>query len=428
MWDLLRTNPRFRLLFFGSSLSTFGDTAMYLTLPIWVKALLHSNSAAGAVFFVLGLASLTDPLSGVLIDRLSRRKVLIWVNVLTGLLVSSLLAVRGSGEVWLIFVVTLFYGASMNMVGGARAGIMTELVDDEALGRANAGMQTTATSLRLLAPLTGAGLFTLYGGWVVVLLDVATFAAAVLLISLIKVTETPPEPRERTFLKEVTAGFAFARRSPILSRMIAAGALAFLVLGLYESIPFALIDGLHGKPSLFGVMTCMQGLGAVAGGFAVSKVMDRISEPRTLGVGFALMVLATALLLIQSLAVDLAAFVVMGVSLPLIGVSFATAIQRNTPGRLLGRVFSAGELVIGGSQTLSVAVGAVLIASVDYRFFLVAIIVLLVPVAAALAARPPHAAELPPEQDEEQDGEPAHGPTATGDDAEGELAEASAHP
>ncbi|MFI9271118.1 MFS transporter [Kitasatospora sp. NPDC052896] len=399
MWELLRRNRRFRLLFLGSSLSTFGDTAMYLTLPIWVKSLLHSNSAAGAVFFVLGLASLADPLSGVLVDRLSRHRVLIVVNVLTGLVVSALFLVHGAGQAWLLFAVTLLYGGSMNMIGGAKSALLTDLVDDEALGHANAGMQTTTTSLRLLAPLTGAGLFTLVGAHAVVLLDVLTFVAAVLCLAFIRVDETPPEPRTGSFRQEVTAGFGYVRRSPVLSRMIGAAALAFLVLGLYESLPFALIDGLHGKPSLFGVLTCVQGVGAVAGGFAVARTMARLGEPRALAAGFGLMALATALLLARSLPVVLVGFVVMGLSLPLIGVTYSTAIQRYTPGRLLGRVFSAGELLVGGSQTASVAVGALLIAHVDYRFFLVAIIVVLLPVGSALAARPPHG-EPPSEEAE----------------------------
>jgi hypothetical protein len=47
-------DPRFRRLLAGQSLSTFGDTALYLTLGIWAKALTGSNAAAGAVFLAPG--------------------------------------------------------------------------------------------------------------------------------------------------------------------------------------------------------------------------------------------------------------------------------------------------------------------------------------------------------------------------------------
>jgi hypothetical protein len=51
-------DPRFRRLLAGQSLSSFGDTALYLTLGIWAKALTGSNAAAGGVFLALGLPAL----------------------------------------------------------------------------------------------------------------------------------------------------------------------------------------------------------------------------------------------------------------------------------------------------------------------------------------------------------------------------------
>jgi MFS family permease len=403
MLRLVRSNPRFRLLFVGSSLSTFGDTALYLTLPIWIKVLLNSNSAAGAVFFALGIASLATPFAGVLVDRLSRRRLLIGVNVAMGLVVASLFLVRGPRQAWLIYPVALVYGAGMNLVSGARTGMLKDLVDDRDLGAANAALLTTSTGLRLLAPLVGAGLFTLFGGWVVVLLDVVTFAVAVLCVWPISVVESRrSETADRSFFHELTAGVTFVRRSPVLLRMVVASGLAFLMLGLYENIPFALIgNGLHRPPSLFGVLASLQGIGAVAAGIVIAKVIARLSELRTFALGLGVMVAATALLILQSLPVVLVGCVVMGLSLPMMGVSFATAIQRHTPGRLLGRVSSAGQLVVGGCQTLSVGVGAALIAVIDYRLLLVAIIAVLLPAAAVLLLRgAPPAGEPATESDD----------------------------
>jgi hypothetical protein len=46
-------------------------------------------------------------------------------------------------------------------------------------------------------------------------------------------------------------------------------------------------------------------------------------------------------------------------------------VQLRTPGDLQGRVYSAGDMVVGVPQTLSIAVGAVLISLVDYRVLIV---------------------------------------------------------
>ena len=74
--SLLR-DARFRRLLAGQSLSTFGDTALYLTLGMWAKDLTGSNSAAGGVFLALGVPSLFAPLTGHLADRFRRRPLML---------------------------------------------------------------------------------------------------------------------------------------------------------------------------------------------------------------------------------------------------------------------------------------------------------------------------------------------------------------
>ena len=77
----------------GQVFSLFGDTALWLARGIWVKTLTGSNAAAGLVFFVANVPVLLTPLTGLLVDRVRRRPLLIAVNALTGA------AVLGGGHV-----------------------------------------------------------------------------------------------------------------------------------------------------------------------------------------------------------------------------------------------------------------------------------------------------------------------------------------
>jgi hypothetical protein len=47
-------DARFRRLLIGNSVSSFGDSALYLSLGIWAKDLTDSNAAAGAIFLAEG--------------------------------------------------------------------------------------------------------------------------------------------------------------------------------------------------------------------------------------------------------------------------------------------------------------------------------------------------------------------------------------
>ena len=78
-----------------------------------------------------------------------------------------------------------------------------------------------------------------------------------------------------------------------------------------------------------------------------------------------------ALLMADSaLPVVLAGKILFGLGLPWIIVAMLTLLQRSTPAHLQGRAFAASELALGAPQTLSIALGAALVALVDYRVVL----------------------------------------------------------
>lgn len=128
---------RFRRLLVGQSLSSFGDTALYLSLAIWAKDLTGSYAAAGAVFFALGLPVLAAPLAGHLVDRVGRRRLLILTNTAAGLGVLSLLAVHSRAQLWIIYTVAAGYGASFSLLRAAQSGLLKDLLIGEALASAN---------------------------------------------------------------------------------------------------------------------------------------------------------------------------------------------------------------------------------------------------------------------------------------------------
>lgn len=57
----------------------------------------------------------------------------------------------------------------------------------------------------------------------------------------------------------------------------------------------------------------------------------------------------------------------IGFSLPWLVVGAYTLVQRRTPPELQGRAYSAFDTLLSTPQTISIALGAVLIAVVDYR-------------------------------------------------------------
>ncbi|HEY7017773.1 MAG TPA: MFS transporter, partial [Gaiellaceae bacterium] len=172
-------DTRFRRLLLGSTLSSFGDSALYLSLGIWAKDLTGSNGAAGAIFLAQGLPYLAAPVTGHWVDRVRRKPLLIGLNAASGVAVLSLLAVRSEGEIWLLYAFSAFYGATAVVRGPAMAGLLKDFIPDAELASANAAFATVAQGLRIVSPLAGAALYATFGGASLALLDAATFAFAV---------------------------------------------------------------------------------------------------------------------------------------------------------------------------------------------------------------------------------------------------------
>jgi MFS family permease len=357
----------------GQSLSVIGDSALWLAMGIWVKILTGSSSAAGLVFFAFICGCLTAPASGMLADRLRRRPLLITVNAATAVLVCLLLAVAGRGQVWLIYLVMFGYGASNTLVGSAQTALLPSLVPEDLLGDANSALQIASQGLRVISPLLGAGLLTWVGARPVILLDAATFAAAACSVAVLRLREPAPDRMAAGWRAEFAAGMRHALSTPALRRPLIACVIAVTVFGFFETVPFAVVgEGLHRSPGFLGVLTTMQGAGALAGGAAAGPAMRR-AGPRALIAGGLAGCAAGALLLVtSSLPLVLAASAALGLSIVWINVGATTLIQLRTPAVLLGRVDAALSLAITVPQAASIALGAALIALVSYRILLLA--------------------------------------------------------
>jgi MFS family permease len=369
------SDPRFRRFYAGQVLSTFGDNALYLALAIWAKQLTGSTPVAGLVFFAfIGATTVAAPATGYIVDRVRRRPFLIGVNLASGLCVLGLLAVHGSGDLWILFAVAIASGVSTSALGAGKAGLLKDLLPDEALGGANAALRTATDGIRLLSPLVGAGLFAVAGGGAVAAVDAATFFIAAIALLSIHVDESEPEPSTGSLRQEALAGLHHIRDTGELRRVVVLVTLAFVTVGFFETAMIAIVDeGLHRSPSFLGVLESVGGIGAIVGGLTAVRTMTRFGEPRTIGLGMLVIAGGATLLATDNVVIVVVASAITWLGVPWLVVAFSTLSQRLTPPRLQGRVSAAVDVTLGTTQAMSVALGAALMGVVDHRVLLFAI-------------------------------------------------------
>jgi MFS family permease len=362
----------------GQTFSLFGDVALWLAMGIWVKELTGSAGQAGLTFFFFGLATLMAPLAGLVVDRVRRRPVLIWANLTGALVVLGLLFVHGRHQVWLIWLIAFLYGTVYSFLSAAQSGLLVTMLEPELLGDANGYLQTVREGLRLFGPLTGAGLFAAFGGGPVAIMDSATFLIAAVSLSFVHVHEERPVPVEQHRWAEITAGARHLWRDIVLRQVIVAAAVACLVVGFLESISFAVVgQGLHRPATFLGVVIAVQGIGAVCGGVMSARSVRRLGEGPVVGISLLTVAGGSLLFMMANLPAVFAGAIVLGASLPPLIVGLMTLLQRRTPNELQGRVSAAADTLITVPQTLSIAVGAILVSEVNYRYLLAAMAIVI---------------------------------------------------
>ncbi|MGD0702945.1 MAG: MFS transporter [Trebonia sp.] len=435
MRNLLRSR-NVRIYLFGDVISTLGDNALWLAMAIWMKELTGSSAWAGLVIFCFTLGSLFSPLGGVLADRFPRRPLLICANLLSAAVVLLILLVHGRDQMWLVYLVMFVYGVIGSATGPAETALLPQIVGEELLAEANGLQMTLTEGLRLVTPLLGAGLFAWVGGGVVAVIDAATFGVAVLSLLALRVNEPAPglSPDGRGISAgadavlpgldaalpgsgagagpsdeaapadeagtavgaaaglgggRFSAGFRFLLGEPVLRSITVALALVLLAMGFTESAGFSVVTvGLHHSASFVGVLMTVQGTGAVAGGVLAAWLLKRMTEPMLTALGLCTTAAAVLLLTLPNLATALVAMVLAGLVGPWLSVAATTALQRRTPPAVLGRVAGAFQLALTIPQLTSIALGAALIAVVNYRVLLVAIAVVAAIAVAYLFATP----------------------------------------
>jgi Major Facilitator Superfamily len=361
-----------RVFLAGWTLSQFGDWALIIVLAVWAKTLTNSNASAGLVFFALAAPSIFSPLAGVVVDRVRRRPLLIAVYSVEAFVVLSLLFVHDRGDVWLLYAMAIFIGTFGTLAASARSALMTTTIPHELLGDGNAIFQSVREGLRLIAPLIGAGIYAAWGGGVVAIIDSVSFVFVVAALMLMR----QPEPRfdrvEHSFITEALAGARHIVHTIPLRQIVFSTGAALLVVGFSETIIFAVIDqGLHRGPSFLGVLSTLQGIGAVAGGLTAARGLRVLGDVRVAGIGMAGFAVGEFSFVSTNLPLVAAGVIVAGFGVSWFIVGLMTALQVRTPLRLQGRVSSAADVFISTPQTISIAVGAALIAVVDYRALVV---------------------------------------------------------
>ena len=266
----------FALLWLGQSISLIGD-GIYLVAIAWL--VLDISNEPGTLA-VVGLAwtlpqVATLLLGGVLSDRLERRRLLVFADLMRCFAIASIaaLTLADAIELWHVLVLVVFYGVGDALFQPAFSAIVPDVVPRDELLQANALKELMEpVGLRFAGPALGGLLIAVFGVGTAFVVDAATFAVSAVAVSLMS-RQPPPREEHGSMRSDLAEAFAYVRAHAWLWATLA-GAALFLLLtyGPMEVLlPFIIKNELGGDAATFGTVLAAGGLGSIAAALIVSR-------------------------------------------------------------------------------------------------------------------------------------------------------------
>lgn len=319
--------------------SQMGDWLTIAALVGWIYEQSGSTrEVAGLLLIRLAPPILGSGFVALLVDRLPKQRVLVWVEVARGVAVAgALLAVLGSDRT-LVFVAIGVSGALAAVSSAVLPALLPSLLPDEQLPPANAGLGI-AKDVAMAIGAGGAGVaLSSVGVTPALVVDAATFVvAATLYLGLRRVSLSPSIGRDG----RSPSGFRYLIRQPTLLLLIASFGAATLATGLTNATLPRFLGGSVGLgPGAYGF-----GIAAIAGGLALGEALVGFARVgatagRWIGAGLMLMSGLFGLLALSTHAPT--AFLLLGAIGFVDGttdVLFQTIVQRRADPRHYGCVF-----------------------------------------------------------------------------------------
>jgi len=184
--NLVKTHRDFRNLWYGQIVSELGDWLNNIA----IYALILQISPAGTTLAGVMIAKLLpfvliSPISGVVVDRISRRKVMIVSDLLRVSVVLSFLIVKGPEDLWLVYTLTILETSLAAFFEPARSAIIPSLIPRAQVVAANALSGTTWSIMLAFGSALGGWVVSLVGVQTAFIIDAITFLCSAAFISRI---------------------------------------------------------------------------------------------------------------------------------------------------------------------------------------------------------------------------------------------------
>lgn len=351
----------FTLLWLGKSVSQLGDGAGFIGLMWWVS----QTGSATTLGLMAAVSSLVrvglSPFSGALADRISKKAIIVLMDICRGLVYLAMGYLAWVGQLSLFHVIAL---SAVNTVfsvffGPAISSSIPLIVEPENLPKANSFMQMTGIIVQIVSYTAGGVLVAFIGVPLLLLINGLSFLLSAISEAFIFIpTVASAASRQgQKFLANIKEGFAYVKEHRVLLDIMKTAAIInFISAPLFILLPKFVNEHMQASAEMYGYLLACTTAGTLVASLLIAFtklvqrnvwiVMHGITIQGMLYVAFTLLARGTP-------AIFLTVFFISGIVNGIVNIYFGSLLQRMIAKEHMGKVFGLLDSMSGALQPLS---------------------------------------------------------------------------
>lgn len=368
-WRALR-HRNFRLFFTGQSISLIGTWMTRIATSWLVYRLTGSALLLGVVGFAGQIPTfLLAPFAGVLVDRLNRRKLLVWTQVLAGVQSLAMAALTLAKVITIHEVIALsaFQGLINAFDMPGRQAFLVQMVEArEDLGNAIALNSSMVNMARLIGPALAGIVIAALGEGYCFAIDGFSYIAVVVSLLMMNIQWAPARRAAAPMFEQLKEGWSYVTGfHPVRTILTLFALLSLMGMPFVVLMPIFASQVLRGGPHTLGFLMGASGVGALIS--AISLALRKNVRGLTTMIQLSAAVFGAGLVLFglsSNLILSLLLMAVVGFGMMQGMAASNTVIQTLVPEDKRGRVMSYYTMAFVGMAPF----GSLLAGSLAHRF------------------------------------------------------------
>ena len=348
----------YRFFWFSNTIFVLGASAFPIALAV---AVLDAGGTATSLGLILGARVLSGvvfaPFAGVWADRLPRRNVMIGADLFRSALVVSMIFVSTPTMPHVLMGLAVFFMGLGDAFGAAAAGaIIPSLVPDEKLPAANVARNIVTKGASIVGPGIGGASVFLVGARFTFIFTAVASVFGTYFLSKIKEDINIDKREQEPFLTELREGLRTVRDIPWIGAFILMVSVQLMVVIAAETVLLPVISRREFDSNTpFALAAAAFSVGSIISALLCVKIKVKHEGYVSIFVWMFIIIAPLALAFPVSETFVVIAYLFAGFSVGPWEAWWSSAVQREVPQHLQGRVFSIDHMGSAGLMPLGMA-------------------------------------------------------------------------